>query len=187
MKGKAMLIRKTYKFYAAHRNEELQDKCRNLHGHRYELRCFFRVQRQGSISTLFTDFDRKIEPLLQREYDHAMLINTHDPLYKVLSDYAEKSADPHRLKRLEVPTSVENLAYQLFTEITSLGFDLDSLELQETDTSTLIYDRQDWLADQIDRDQSERSLDAPSAAWVVRLQATEPTFHHPSITGSPSP
>ena len=28
-----MIIQKQYKFYAAHRNETLQDKCSNLHGH----------------------------------------------------------------------------------------------------------------------------------------------------------
>lgn len=142
-----MLIRKTYKFYAAHRNEELQDKCRNLHGHRYELRCFFRVKRQGSISTLFADFDGKIEPLLRREYDHALLINVHDPLYETLSDHSERNGEALRMKRLDYPTSVENLAYQLFSEITAMGFDLETLELQETDTSTLIYGREDWLAD----------------------------------------
>lgn len=50
-----MIIRKEYKFYAAHRNEELEDKCRNLHGHRYGLVCHFEVERDGSISTLFGD------------------------------------------------------------------------------------------------------------------------------------
>ncbi len=76
-----MLIQKDYKFYAAHRNEELADKCRNLHGHRYGIRCFFEVERQGAISTLFAEFDREIEPLIKEHYDHGMLINVHDPLY----------------------------------------------------------------------------------------------------------
>lgn len=43
-----MIIQKDYKFYAAHRNEELQDKCRNLHGHRYGINCFFEVERTGA-------------------------------------------------------------------------------------------------------------------------------------------
>ena len=50
-----MIIQKNYKFYAAHRNELLTDKCSNLHGHRYGLRCFFDVQRTGAISTLFAE------------------------------------------------------------------------------------------------------------------------------------
>ena len=44
-----MIIQKQYKFYAAHRNETLQDKCRNLHGHRYGLRCHFEVERDGDM------------------------------------------------------------------------------------------------------------------------------------------
>ncbi|MEQ8667746.1 MAG: 6-carboxytetrahydropterin synthase [Pirellulales bacterium] len=75
-----MIIEKRYKFYAAHRNEEIEDKCRNLHGHRYEVHCFFEVERTGSYTTLFGDFDSKIEPFLKSEYDHGMLINVHDSL-----------------------------------------------------------------------------------------------------------
>jgi 6-pyruvoyltetrahydropterin/6-carboxytetrahydropterin synthase len=77
-----MIIQKQYKFYAAHRNEELHDKCRNLHGHRYGVTCFFEVERTGSYSTLFAEFDDKIEPFLKAEYDHAMLINVNDSLYQ---------------------------------------------------------------------------------------------------------
>lgn len=108
-----MIIQKTYKFYAAHRNEELFDKCRNIHGHRYRIRCFFRVKRTGSISTLFGDFDERIEPFLKREYDHAMLINTDDPLYDALNVYLRDSGDTLKLKRFDEPTSVENLANKL--------------------------------------------------------------------------
>ena len=141
-----MIIKKSYKFYAAHRNEELQDKCRNLHGHRYGLRCFFRVKRKGSISTLFGDFDEEIEPFLKREYDHAMLINVNDPLYEALCDYVERTGDSLKLKRFGVPTSVENLAHQLFSEISVMGFTLERLEVQETDTSTVAYTRMDWMS-----------------------------------------
>ena len=101
-----MIIQKSYKFYAAHRNEELNDKCRNLHGHRYGLRCFFEVERQGSISTLFGDFDAKIEPFLKREYDHAMLINVNDPLYESLCMHMQRVDDVLKLKCFQVPTSV---------------------------------------------------------------------------------
>lgn len=142
-----MVIEKSYKFYAAHRNEDLDDKCRNLHGHRYGIRCVFRVQRRGSISTLFGDFDSRIEPFLKREYDHAMLIHVNDPLYDALSEYMRRTGDLLRLKRFDEPTSVENLAHRLFTEISAMGFHLETLEVQETDTSTVVYTREDWMAD----------------------------------------
>jgi 6-pyruvoyltetrahydropterin/6-carboxytetrahydropterin synthase len=142
-----VIIQKDYKFYAAHRNEELTDKCRNLHGHRYGIRCFFEVERTASYSTLFGDFDSRIEPFLKQEYDHAMLINVHDPLYDTLCDHMRRTGESLKLKRFERPTSVENLAHQLFGEITALGFHLNRLEVRETDTSVLEYGRQDWIAD----------------------------------------
>ena len=142
-----MIIQKDYKFYAAHRNETLADKCRNLHGHRYGIRCFFEVERKGDISTLFGDFDAKIEPWLKSQYDHGMLINVNDPLYATLVEHMERTGEEFRLKKMERPSSVENLAWMMFTEITDMGFRLDRLEVRETDTSVVIYTREDWIAD----------------------------------------
>lgn len=142
-----MIIKKEYKFYAAHRNEELDDKCRNLHGHRYGITCFFEVERQGSMSTLFAHFDRKLEPFFKTEYDHGMVINVNDPLYESLCEHMRRTGESLKLKLFDRPTTVENLGHQLFTEITELGFRLERLEVRETDTSVLIYTRNDWVAD----------------------------------------
>lgn len=142
-----MIIQKQYKFYAAHRNETLQDKCSNLHGHRYGVRCFFEVEREGDISTLFGDFDARVEPWLKERYDHGMLINVNDPLYRSLQDHMERTGENLRLNVFDGPTSVENLSHKLFTEITAMGFRLERLEVQETDTSVVAYTRDDWVAD----------------------------------------
>jgi len=142
-----MIIEKSYKFYAAHRNEEIQDKCRNLHGHRYGVHLFFEVERTGSYTTLFGDFDRKIEPFLKSEYDHGLLINVHDSLYETLVEHCARTGESLKLKAFERPTSAENLAHQLFTEVTEMGFRLNRLELRETDSSVVIYTRDDWVAD----------------------------------------
>jgi 6-pyruvoyltetrahydropterin/6-carboxytetrahydropterin synthase len=142
-----MIIQKQYKFYAAHRNEEIEGKCRNLHGHRYGLVCAFEVERTGSYSTLFADFDNKIEPFLKQHYDHGMLINVHDTLYATLQDHMRRTGEAFKLKQFERPTSVENLAHLLFTEITEMGFRLKYLEIRETDTSVVVYTREDWVQD----------------------------------------
>ncbi len=142
-----MIIQKEYKFYAAHRNEELQDKCRNLHGHRYGLTCFFEVERSGALTTLFADFDCQIEPFLKAEYDHSMLIHVADPLYQTLLDHTRRTGESLKLKVFERPTTVENLAHQLFSEITEMGFRLNRLEVRETDTSVVSYSREDWVND----------------------------------------
>ena len=142
-----MIIRKEYKFYAAHRNEDLHDKCSNIHGHRYGVICFFEVERTGSISTLFSDFDAKIEPYLKSNYDHAMLINVNDPLYLTLCDHMKRTGEDFRFKKFNEPTSVENLSWHLFSEITAMGFILAKIEVKETDSSVFVYSKQDWLND----------------------------------------
>ena len=144
-----MIIRKEYKFYAAHRNEDLHDKCRNIHGHRYGIICSFKVERNGSISTLFSDFDAKIEPYLKSYYDHAMLINVNDPLYLTLCDHMKRTGEDFRFKKFDEPTSVENLSWHLFSEITAMGFILVQLEVKETDSSVFVYSKQDWLNDKL--------------------------------------
>ena len=53
----------------------------------------------------------------------------------------ERSGDTLKLKCFDAPTSVENLAHQLFSEISAMGFRLERLEVQETDTSTIVYAR----------------------------------------------
>lgn len=142
-----MIIVKDYKFYAAHRNEELDDKCRNIHGHRYGLRCHFRVERTCSYSTLFATFDEKIEPHLKEHYDHGMLIHVNDPLFATLQDHMQRTGETLKLKCFNGPTSVENLALMLFEEISAMGFALDRLEIRETDTSVVVYTEEDWIRD----------------------------------------
>ncbi|MEN0111749.1 MAG: 6-carboxytetrahydropterin synthase, partial [Planctomycetota bacterium] len=146
-----MIIQKEYKFYAAHRNEQLTDKCRNLHGHRYGLVCHFEVERTGALTTLFGDFDAKVEPHLKRHYDHGMLINASDPLYETLQEHERRTGEKFRFKLFDAPTTVENLAYTLFSEITEMGFTLAQIEVRETDSSVITYTHADWLADRQDQ------------------------------------
>lgn len=142
-----MIIQKQYKFYAAHRNALLNDKCRNLHGHRYGITIEFQVERSGHISTLFADFDEKVEPHLRDLYDHSTLIDENDPLLAFLRMYEEATDDRLKLNIFPFPTTVENLAFKLFSEITEFGFTIHALKVRETDTSEIVYSREDWISD----------------------------------------
>lgn len=142
-----MIIKKTFKFYAAHRNEEIGGKCANLHGHRYGIDCFFEVRRKNSISTPFADFDERVGRLISQNYDHGMLIHRGDPLYRTLKEHMKKHGEHLKLKLLEGPTSVENLAYTLFSEISAIGFSLVKIQVRETDTSVVEYSLNDWKTD----------------------------------------
>jgi 6-pyruvoyltetrahydropterin/6-carboxytetrahydropterin synthase len=109
--------------------------------------CFFEVERTGDLTTLFADFDSQIEPFLKSEYDHGMLIHAGDSLYLTLLGHMERTGERLKLKVFQRPTTVENLAHQLFSEITEMGFRLQKLEIRETDTSVVIYTREDWVDD----------------------------------------
>ncbi|MEZ6123223.1 MAG: hypothetical protein R3C49_08630 [Planctomycetaceae bacterium] len=62
-------------------------------GHRYGLRIHFVVKRDGDISTLFGDFDAKMEPYLKNNFDHGMLINRHDLLYETLQEHMNRTGE----------------------------------------------------------------------------------------------
>lgn len=133
--------------YCGHRNQDLDDKCFRPHGHDYRIFVYFNVKREGSISTLFGDFDAKFEPLLKNHYDHRFLIDKNDPLLSYLQQYEKDTQSDLGLKILDFPSSVENLCYQLFTESEHFGFHIEKLEIQETRSSTVIYTVDDYKRD----------------------------------------
>ena len=66
---------------------------------------------------------------------------------ETLQQHMARTGETLRLKVMDGPTSVENLCHLLFSEITQMGFRLALLEVQETDTSTISYTREDWITD----------------------------------------
>lgn len=142
-----MKITKYYKFYYGHRNQELNDKCNRLHGHIAQIYITFNVKREGSISTLFNDFDSKLEPYFKNEFDHRTMIDINDPLLPYLISFEMEQGKSLGYKVLPFATSVENMCFYLFHQITQMGFDIFELKFQETQSSTVSYDLADYLAD----------------------------------------
>lgn len=143
-----MLIKKYYKFYAGHRNQDLKDKCSRPHGHFYQLSVFFEVKRTGSISTLFNDFDSVIEPFLKNEIDHRFFLDKNDTLFQTFEDHKKNFSEDLGAIILPFPSSVENVSFFLFDKFTQeFKFNIDRVELQETSSSTLIYTKQDYQED----------------------------------------
>ena len=91
---------------------------------------------------LFDDIDRLVDPILE-EYDHGLLIDINDPLYQVLTSLDDQT----KMLRLNRETSVENLAASLFAKFDSVGLPMVEVRIQETDSSILIYDKQDHERD----------------------------------------
>jgi len=144
-----MNIRKEYKFYYAHRNQELTGtRCSRIHGHDCHLFLYFDVKRNGAISTLFNDFDIKIEPFLKKEFDHSILIDVNDRLYDTLREHERNTGEDLGLNVIPFPTSVENTCFYLaYRIISDFGFDLNRIEYQETRSSIVTYTRNDYQKD----------------------------------------
>ncbi len=131
-----IVLEKRYHFYAAHRNQHLQDKCRNIHGHTYYVTTYFSFDQpdNSGITVLFSDVDRKVEPLI-KALDHALLLDVNDPIYQVLRD------QDILIRTFDVPTSVENLCQYLYNSIRNItGLPLTRIDIQETTTSIVRYE-----------------------------------------------
>lgn len=125
-----MTITKQFKFYAAHRNEEIGGKCASIHGHRYGVVVTVSEPRNGSITILFEDIEKCVKPLLDR-LDHSLLLNADDPA----RDSLLASGACCRVYEVPFPTSAENMAEHLLVELRATGLNVVELSLQETDTS----------------------------------------------------
>ena len=131
-----MKIEKKYHFYAAHRNKAGGEKCGRIHGHTYEVSCYFEFSEinDGGITCLFSDIDKLVEPII-KEHCHWFLIYENDPLVPVLEMANEQ------IKKMPFETSAENLSIWLLTRIKNeTNLPIVRIELAETKSSNVIYD-----------------------------------------------
>jgi len=132
-------ITKKYHFYAAHRNETLDDKCYNLHGHTYhvEVTLGFPIPDKSGIAMLFGEIDGLLEPYFKM-LDHRWIVNVNDPFYQDIKQYIEK----HNLKVVELtfPTSVENMCQHVYKDIKAMGLPIKRIGIRETESSLVTYE-----------------------------------------------
>ena len=135
-----MIISKKYHFYAGHRNENLKDKCSNLHGHTYYIIMDFDLDynKDTGITILFSDIDLIVEPII-KQLDHSLFINKTDPLLKYLHLFMSEENTDLKLSVLNNLTSAENLAEYIF-KLVEKNLPIKKLTLQETTTSSVIYE-----------------------------------------------
>lgn len=131
-----MEIEKKYHFYAAHRNPAGGEKCGRIHGHTYDVVCYFKFNKinEGGITTLFSDIDLLVEPII-KEHCHWFLLWENDHLCDLLN----LANEPYL--KLPFITSAENLALWLFTRIKNeTKLPISKIELAETKSSKVIYE-----------------------------------------------
>lgn len=130
-----MIVKKKYHFYAAHRNEYLDDKCFNLHGHVYRFNVFVKgVQKQDGTTILFNDIDKVVGQVIEA-LDHSCLVHVNDDkLMKALHILGTKKYV------FDYSTSAENIAMAIFNICRNNGLPIVKIELMETESSTVIYE-----------------------------------------------
>jgi len=132
-----MIIEKKYHFYAAHRNKNADEKCARLHGHTYQIKCYFKFEEiniKSGVTMLFSDIDKLVEPII-KSYCHFLLLHDKDTLCEVL----ELENEP--FIKLPFETSAENLALWIFTQIKNeTKLPIVKIELAETLSSTVVYE-----------------------------------------------
>ena len=131
-----MIIEKKYHFYAAHRNKNAGEKCGRIHGHTYNVVCYFEFnEMEDGITMLFSEIDSLLEPIV-KTYDHYFILNEADPLVELLEAVSEPFI------KLPFDTSAENMAMWLHTRIVNeTGLPLKRIEVAETKSSNVIYEK----------------------------------------------
>lgn len=131
-----MIIKKLYYFHAAHRNPAGGEKCGRIHGHTYNVICYFNFSeiKNGGITFLFSDIDKLITPII-KEFDHYFILYKNDKLCNVLT----LANEPFKIVDFE--TSAENLTIYFFEKIQNkTNLPIFKIELSETKTSSIIYE-----------------------------------------------
>lgn len=130
-----MIIKKKYHFYAAHRNELLNDKCYNLHGHVYRFLVYVKEeQKENGATILFNDIDKYVDIIIEM-FDHSCIVHSKDDkLLKALDILGTKKII------LDNPTTTENIAKYIFDRLNNNGLNVVRIDLQETESSTVIYE-----------------------------------------------
>jgi len=129
-----MVIKKQYHFYAAHRNELLNDKCYNLHGHVYRFKVYVEtnIDKRGA-AILFNDIDDYVKPIID-SFDHGCLVHVKDEkLMQALEILGTKKYI------FDSPTSTEVIAQSIFNILKNTGLPVVRIDLMETESSTIIY------------------------------------------------
>lgn len=144
-----MEITKEIQWDMGHRVTNHKSKCKNLHGHRYELE----VTLQGNIVTRegvsdegmvidFGDIKQIMTSEIHDLLDHSFMIWEKDT---VLTDFFSKNHELKHVKVTFVPTA-ENIAQWIFKKLKDKYVDkystnllLKSVKLWETPTSFVTY------------------------------------------------
>lgn len=111
------MISKSFKFDAAHMIKDHFGKCRNLHGHTYELLIYLRAPKIDDKTGVLIDYYylNEVAKKLVEEYDHSFLCNILDEKQIQLANILKNNN--MKIKSFMEQTTAENLAYIIYVEL----------------------------------------------------------------------
>lgn len=143
-------ITKIFSFETAHALYGYTGKCKNIHGHSYELHVTISgfPEKNPKISTCgmvmdFGDLKKIVNQHIIDVLDHTIILNSNSPYYEIANYLEEKK---HHVVYFKVQPTCENMLYY-FKEILQNNLPknvrLEKLKLFETKTSYGEWIRQD--------------------------------------------
>lgn len=117
-----MLIYKDFKFDAAHMIQDHFGKCKNLHGHTYNLRVYLKSENVNDETGVVLDYynvKEIINPLIER-LDHSFICNINDP---VQNEFKRLLLDNKmKVVLMQTQTTAENIAIHIYKYLKSFEF-----------------------------------------------------------------
>jgi 6-pyruvoyltetrahydropterin/6-carboxytetrahydropterin synthase len=128
-------VSKRIEFCYGHRLMDYGGICRHPHGHNATAEIEVRTDAldERNMVADFGDIKRIVKDWIDREFDHKMILRHDDPLVKPLQQLGEpvyiSAANP----------TVEHIAKLIFDFVKSHGFDVVSVRVWETPSSSAMY------------------------------------------------
>jgi len=129
---------KEVKWDAAHRLLNYDGLCSHIHGHSFRALFTYEcsILNKDGMAIDFNTIKNKIQKWVDEYWDHAFMLNSKDPLVKILSKYED------RIWIMQGNPTAENMANFLFMKFkyTFLEVNLRSVEVFEGPKSSAIYE-----------------------------------------------
>ncbi len=132
-------VSKSVDFCYGHRLLRHRGKCRHLHGHSARVVATVAAEAldEGGMVVDFTQLKEALENFVKEKLDHNMILERGDPLIPHLRELGE------RFLVVEHPPTAEWLAKMVFDHLKARGYNVLSVELWETETSSARYEEGD--------------------------------------------
>ncbi len=128
-------------FDSAHFLSEYHGKCENLHGHRWRVVATIYAEEliaSGDEREMVCDFSNFKHALkdIVKQYDHTFLVEDGSLSEKTISCLKDEG---FTLTILPFRTTAENLAKDIFSKLEAYGFNVLSVEVDETPNNRSCY------------------------------------------------